>query len=239
VRAASSDTYLRKRQKMRREGERRDVFERYIGEIAKALNAITGEDAREALRRAARAGAQEDARSPTSMLDEDGKVVKDEDDDFDEDGVIVVPESDRDRRRGAARAAGLRRADGEGRPKRRIRRPESPDAKAAPQPAAKRRREVRTADRPPTKDLASRGSDRGLREGLRSPTTIRASSDRDSPIPTNDAATRAKDTNHGQRREQAGSGRGRRAHEGTRRRRRRRRSSTLAEEIARTLLDGP
>ena len=39
-------TYLRKRQKMRRESERRDVFERYIGEISKALNAITGEDTR-------------------------------------------------------------------------------------------------------------------------------------------------------------------------------------------------
>jgi DNA topoisomerase-6 subunit B len=87
-------TYLRKRQKMRREGERRDVFERYIGEIAKALNAITGEDARriyEAL--------LEQARSKTAVadqqLDEDGKVVKDDDDDgsFGEDfgeGVIVV-----------------------------------------------------------------------------------------------------------------------------------------------------
>jgi DNA topoisomerase-6 subunit B len=82
-------TYLRKRQKMRREGERRDVFERYIGEIAKALNAITGEDAKriyDAL--------LEQARRKTAVadqqLDEDGKVVKeDEDDDFGE-GVIVV-----------------------------------------------------------------------------------------------------------------------------------------------------
>jgi len=82
-------TYLRKRQKMRREGERRDVFERYIGEIAKALNAITGEDAKriyDAL--------LEQARRKTAVadqqLDEDGKVVKDdEEDDFGE-GVIVV-----------------------------------------------------------------------------------------------------------------------------------------------------
>jgi hypothetical protein len=73
---------------MRREGERRDVFERYIGEIAKALNAITGEDAKriyDAL--------LEQARRKTAVadqqLDEDGKVVKDEDDDFGE-GVIVV-----------------------------------------------------------------------------------------------------------------------------------------------------
>jgi DNA topoisomerase-6 subunit B len=83
-------TYLRKRQKMRREGERRDVFERYIGEIAKALNAITGEDAKriyDAL--------LDQARSKTAIadqqLDEDGRVVKEEDESFDDDGVIVVP----------------------------------------------------------------------------------------------------------------------------------------------------
>ena len=35
-------TYLRKRQKMQREAARRDVFERYIGEISKAVNAING-----------------------------------------------------------------------------------------------------------------------------------------------------------------------------------------------------
>src|SRR5205823_9947846 len=34
-------TYLRKRTAMRRESERRDLFERYIGEIASAVNAIT------------------------------------------------------------------------------------------------------------------------------------------------------------------------------------------------------
>jgi len=83
-------TYLRKRQKMRRECERRDVFERYIGEIAKALNAITNEDAKrlyDAL--------LEQARKKTAVadqqLDEDGKVVREDDDDFDDEGVILVP----------------------------------------------------------------------------------------------------------------------------------------------------
>jgi DNA topoisomerase VI subunit B len=82
-------TYLRKRQKMRREGERRDVFERYIGEIAKALNAITGEDARKIYD-----ALLQQARTKTAVadqeLDEDGKVVADDDDSFDDDGVIVV-----------------------------------------------------------------------------------------------------------------------------------------------------
>ena len=83
-------TYLRKRQKMRRESERRDVFERYIGEIAKAIHAITGDDAKrlyDAL--------LEQARRKTAVadqqLDEDGKVVKEDDEPFDDEGVIVVP----------------------------------------------------------------------------------------------------------------------------------------------------
>jgi DNA topoisomerase-6 subunit B len=81
-------TYLRKRQKMRREGERRDVFERYIGEIAKAINSITGEDPKriyDALLRQA----QERTAVADQVLDEDGKVVKDEP--MDIEGVIVVP----------------------------------------------------------------------------------------------------------------------------------------------------
>ncbi|MFM7800503.1 MAG: hypothetical protein ACKPBA_16190, partial [Planctomycetota bacterium] len=82
--------YLRKRQRMRREGERRDVFERYIGEIAKAVNDITGEDARKVYD-----ALLKQARSRTAVadqvLDEDGKVLKDEP--MDEDGVIVVPEA--------------------------------------------------------------------------------------------------------------------------------------------------
>ncbi|MFO0961896.1 MAG: DNA topoisomerase VI subunit B [Phycisphaerales bacterium] len=83
-------TYLRKRQKMRREGERRDVFERYIGEIARAVNDITGEDAKkvyDALLKQAR----ERTAVADQVLDEDGRVVKDEP--MDEDGVIVVPDA--------------------------------------------------------------------------------------------------------------------------------------------------
>ncbi len=82
-------TYLRKRQKMRREGERRDVFERYIGEIAKALNAITGDDARKIYD-----ALLEQARAKTAVadqqLDDEGKIIADEVDAGDDDGVIVV-----------------------------------------------------------------------------------------------------------------------------------------------------
>lgn len=80
-------TYLKKRAKMRRESERRDVFQKYIGEIAKAASAITGADAKkfyDAL--------LEQAKAKTAIadlqLDEDGRAVKD--DPADQDGVIIV-----------------------------------------------------------------------------------------------------------------------------------------------------
>ncbi|HEV2296859.1 MAG TPA: DNA topoisomerase VI subunit B [Tepidisphaeraceae bacterium] len=86
-------TYLRKRQKMQREAARRDVFERYIGEISKAINAINGTDTKklydalltEARKRTAIADAQ---------LDEEGKTVKKDRDEVEElkqdEGVVMV-----------------------------------------------------------------------------------------------------------------------------------------------------
>ncbi|MDZ4753909.1 MAG: DNA topoisomerase VI subunit B [Phycisphaerae bacterium] len=80
-------TYLRKRQKMRREGERRDVFEKYIGEISKAVHAINGTDAKK-LYDVLLAQARERTAVADQLLDEDGKVVRN--DPIDDDGVIVV-----------------------------------------------------------------------------------------------------------------------------------------------------
>ncbi len=81
-------TYLRKRQKMRREAERRDVFQKYIGEIAKAINAINGADAKKIFE-----ALSEQAKKRTAIadlqLDEDGKRVKEEEP-TDEEGVIIV-----------------------------------------------------------------------------------------------------------------------------------------------------
>lgn len=86
-------TYLRKRQKMQREAARRDVFERYIGEVSKAINAIAGHDTKklydcllaEARRRTAIADAQ---------LDEEGKTIKkDEHEDLKNDDTVVLVES--------------------------------------------------------------------------------------------------------------------------------------------------
>ncbi|MEO0476585.1 MAG: DNA topoisomerase VI subunit B, partial [Planctomycetota bacterium] len=88
-------TYLRKRQKMRREGQRRDIFERYIGEIAKACESITGTDAEE-LYEALKRQAQRRTEIADAVLDEDGKVVKKSDlaPPKDDDGVLIVSRDD-------------------------------------------------------------------------------------------------------------------------------------------------
>lgn len=69
-------TYLRRRQRMRRQTERRDVFGRYIGEIARSCEAITGDDARKTY-----AALQELATRKTAeadqVFDEDGRVFAD------------------------------------------------------------------------------------------------------------------------------------------------------------------
>lgn len=83
-------TYLRKRMKMRREGERRDVFERYIGEISKALEGITGQDAKR-LYEALLEQARERTAVADLQLDEEGRAIKEEDESLSaEDGVIIV-----------------------------------------------------------------------------------------------------------------------------------------------------
>jgi hypothetical protein len=85
-------TYLRKRQKMRREGERRDVFERYIGEIAKAINAITGDDPK-AIYEALLKQAKSRTAVADQVLDEDGKVVKEDLAETDDEGVLIIPDA--------------------------------------------------------------------------------------------------------------------------------------------------
>ncbi|MCI0676297.1 MAG: DNA topoisomerase VI subunit B [Phycisphaerales bacterium] len=87
-------TYLRKRTAMKRQSDRRDVFERYIGEIAKAINSITGEPAKklydQLLKEARKRTAMADAQ-----LDEEGRTMKkrmkDEADELrGDEGVVMV-----------------------------------------------------------------------------------------------------------------------------------------------------
>ncbi len=88
-------TYLRKRQQMQREAARRDIFERYIGEVAQAIHAITGENAKKLYDQLLK-----EAKSRTAIadaeLDEDGRVIKgkkkgDAKDELrDDEGVVLV-----------------------------------------------------------------------------------------------------------------------------------------------------
>jgi DNA topoisomerase-6 subunit B len=84
-------TYLRKRQAMQKQAERRDVFARYIGEIARAVNLINGTDTKKLYD-----ALQEQARIRTAIadaqLDEEGKTVKKKDDDDikNDDSVVFV-----------------------------------------------------------------------------------------------------------------------------------------------------
>lgn len=71
-------SYLRKRQRMKRAGERRGVFLRYIGEISKACEKLTGEDA-EKLYAALMATAETKTFEVDIELDEEGKVIKADD----------------------------------------------------------------------------------------------------------------------------------------------------------------
>jgi DNA topoisomerase-6 subunit B len=80
--------YLRRKQKMKRAGERRGVFQRYIGEVAKACSHITGADAEKLyaklLETAERKTAEFDA-----VLDEEGRFVK-EMDRLEKDETVVI-----------------------------------------------------------------------------------------------------------------------------------------------------
>ncbi len=85
--------YLRKRQKMQREAARRDVFERYIGEISKAVNAINGTDIKR-LYDALLAEARKRTAIADARLDEEGRTVrKDETEELKNDEGVVMVES--------------------------------------------------------------------------------------------------------------------------------------------------
>jgi len=81
-------TYLRKRAKMRRESERRDVFERYIGEISIAVNALNGTDKKK-LFDALLSQAKKRTAIADLELDDEGKRVKD-DNPEDQEGVLII-----------------------------------------------------------------------------------------------------------------------------------------------------
>src|SRR5881227_1662474 len=85
-------TYLRKRQKMQREAARRDIFERYIGEISQAVNSINTKWKTKELYEALLKEAKKRTAIADARLDEDGKTVKQKEEDElrNDEGVVVV-----------------------------------------------------------------------------------------------------------------------------------------------------
>jgi DNA topoisomerase-6 subunit B len=83
--------YMNRRKRMKREAERRTIFERYIGEIAQACNAITGADA-EKLYAALLKQAQQKTEEADYQLDEDGRVIDEATHLTDDADVIIVEE---------------------------------------------------------------------------------------------------------------------------------------------------
>ncbi len=89
-------TYMRRRQRMKRDSERRDVFERYIGEITKACSALTGTDSEE-LYEALLKQAKRRTEIADKQLDDEGNFIKEGNGRLDhDDGVIIVEPLDTD-----------------------------------------------------------------------------------------------------------------------------------------------
>ncbi|MGD9692885.1 MAG: DNA topoisomerase VI subunit B [Phycisphaerales bacterium] len=82
--------YLNRRQRMKREGERRNIFERYIGEVAKACETITGTPAQKVYE-ALYATAMQKTAQADETLDEEGRVVKREEA-LEEDETVFIRE---------------------------------------------------------------------------------------------------------------------------------------------------
>jgi len=68
--------YIRRRQRMKRDAQKRDVFERYIGEISRACNYLTGTDTQE-LYDALLAQAKAKTEIADAQLDDEGNFIKD------------------------------------------------------------------------------------------------------------------------------------------------------------------
>ena len=85
--------YLRRRQKMKRESEKRDVFSRYIAEIARSAAALTGED-EHAILEALQKQAEARTAIADAELDEDGNYVKPKRERSLGDDVVIVQGDD-------------------------------------------------------------------------------------------------------------------------------------------------
>lgn len=85
-------SFLNRRDRMKREGERRHIFERYIGEVAKACESITGTPA-DKVYEALLVSARKKTAQADELLDEEGRVVRKEEK-LEEDETVFIRASD-------------------------------------------------------------------------------------------------------------------------------------------------
>ena len=85
--------YMRRRLKVKQEGERRNIFLRYLGEVAGAVSEINQAD-RKKLYEQLLLVAKRKTATADMKLDERGKVLQEEPEDFGENVLIVEPKSD-------------------------------------------------------------------------------------------------------------------------------------------------
>lgn len=109
--------YLSRRERMRRQGERRHIFERYIGEIAKACEFITGDPA-QPLYEALLKTAQKKTAEADAMLDEEGRFIGKKDSLQNDDTVFMRETADEGGEDEGAPALTAPDEDGVGKPRR-------------------------------------------------------------------------------------------------------------------------
>jgi DNA topoisomerase-6 subunit B len=82
--------YMKRREKVKHEGERRSIFMRYLGEVATAVSSVNKMD-RQELYDALVSAAKRKTATADVLLGEDGKVI--EEDNFGENVIVVSTES--------------------------------------------------------------------------------------------------------------------------------------------------
>ena len=85
--------YVRRRMRVKQEGERRNIFLRYLGEVAGAVEVINGTD-KKTLYDQLVAVAKKKTAEADVQLDESGKPVEEEEEDFGSNVLIVEPGSE-------------------------------------------------------------------------------------------------------------------------------------------------
>jgi DNA topoisomerase VI subunit B len=82
--------YVRRRQRVKQEGERRNIFLRYLGEVAQAVQTINGADKEELYKQLVAVAKRKTAEADVT-LDESGKPIAEEEEDFGDNVLIIDP----------------------------------------------------------------------------------------------------------------------------------------------------